>query len=184
MSRVLWKGQARRFEDWPNRNSASLPFPLGLGKNKQQIMFIDTCVHLDLNTCVCLNELEVWKKFGKKKLHFSMAIFPCIKQRIRKPNYLAILKFVESVTVVLISREYCWCDHILCMSVYSSRYGTKREMRSSSGRSRHEHEGKSKTSTTRVSELNLINNPLAASDRTVIGLLNSHRWCQIHAGIW
>jgi hypothetical protein len=44
------------------------------------------------------------------------------------------------------------------------------------GHFRQKQEGNSKTSTTRVSELNVINNPLSASDRTVIGLLNDVKY--------
>lgn len=123
-------------------------------------------------------------KFSKKNRTFPRSfVGTCTKQLLRKPKYLAIPKFVERFTLNLSSRWYCWCGHILCVFVHSSRYGRKGEMRFNLGRFRHKHEGNSKTSTTRVSELNVINNPLAASDRTVIGLLNSHRRCQIHAGI-
>jgi hypothetical protein len=141
----------------------------------------DTCTHLD--TCMYLNELEVWEIFEKYRAFPRSFVGTCIKLLLRKQKYLAILKFVENATLIIISRWYCWCGHILCVFVHSSRYGTKGEVRFNLGRFRHKHEGNSKTSRTRVSELNVINNPLAASDRTVIGLLNSHRRCQIHAGI-
>ena len=130
------------------------------------------------------NELEIWEIVEKYRTFPRSFVGIGIKQLLRKPKYLAIPKCVANVALILISRWYCWCGHISCVFVNSSRYGLKGEVRFNLGRFRHKHEGNSKTSTTRVSELNVINNPLAASDRTVIGLLNSHRRCQIHAGIW
>jgi hypothetical protein len=99
-------------------------------------------------------------------------VYLCPRQFIfRKPNYESVPKSTESAALIC-ARGCCQSGHVICVFVQTSRHGTGSEMSFSPGQVVQKHMGNCKTSRARVYELNVINNPLSASDRAVIGLLN------------